>query len=173
MRQLFKGENYIGRKQLKNRSFCWGYYSKEKSIPGRKLFAEIQYLLFKNLLSLLSIFSSNGKPEVLAVGNESVNLESPILNSTNTEDDGMSNNMAKLAYYATFIVVFQFGWASTQIAHLAAIPDLSECQNERTGLTAIRYSMTVISTIMVKIDSKKSLFGSVKATFCHIITYKN
>ena len=84
-----------------------------------------------------------------SVGNQTLNLESSILNSTNTEDDGISNNMAQLAYYATFIVIFQFGWASTQIAHLAAIPDLSECQNERTGLTAIRYSMTVISTIMV------------------------
>jgi len=82
-------------------------------------------------------------------GNETVILESPISNSTNTEDKDISSNMAQLAYYATFIVIFQFGWASTQIAHLAAIPDLSECQNERTGLTAIRYSMTVISTIMV------------------------
>ena len=81
--------------------------------------------------------------------------------------------MAQLAYYATFIVIFQFGWASTQISHLAAIPDLSECQNERTGLTAIRYSMTVISTILVKINSKKYIFGSVKAKFCHVIMYKN
>ena len=57
-----------------------------------------------------------------SVGNQTLNLESSILNSTNTEDDGISNNMAQLAYYATFIVIFQFGWASTQIAHLAAIP---------------------------------------------------
>ena len=95
------------------------------------------------MFSLLTIFSSNSD------GNVTVILESPISNSTNTEDKDISSNMAQLAYYATFIVIFQFGWASTQIAHLAAIPDLSECQNERTGLTAIRYSMTVISTIMV------------------------
>ena len=71
-----------------------------------------------------------------------------------------------MIYYSTFIVVFQFGWASTQISHLAAIPDLSECQNERTGLTAIRFAMTVISTILVRkikyiyhkkiLDSKES-----------------
>ena len=91
----------------------------------------------------MSIFSSN------SVGNDTVSLESPILNSTNTEPE-VSHNMAQIAYYATFIVIFQFGWASTQIAHLAAIPDLSQCQNERTGLTAIRYSMTVISTIIVR-----------------------
>ena len=57
-----------------------------------------------------------------------------------------------MAYYATFVVIFQFGWASTQISHLAAIPDLSICQNERTGLTAIRFGMTVISTILVRIN---------------------
>ena len=115
------------------------------------------------MFSLLTIFSSNSD------GNETVILESPISNSTNTEDKDISSNMAQLAYYATFIVIFQFGWASTQIAHLAAIPDLSECQNERTGLTAIRYSMTVISTIMV---SFIWCFGFCKlAKFCHIINY--
>ena len=38
---------------------------------------------------------------------------------------------------------------SLQISHLALIPGLTNCQNERTGLTAIRYSMTVISNITV------------------------
>ena len=104
------------------------------------------------MFSLLIIFSSNSD------GNETVILEFPILNLTNTEDKSISNNMAQLAYYATFIVIFQFGWASTQIAHLAAIPDLSGCQNERTGLTAIRYSMTVISTIMVGFILRNHLF---------------
>ena len=52
-------------------------------------------------------------------------------------------------YYAAFAIIFQFGWASTQISHLATIPDISSSQNERTGLTAIRYSMTVASNILV------------------------
>jgi len=55
----------------------------------------------------------------------------------------------KLVYYCSFAVVFQFGWASVQISHLALIPAISSCQNERTGLTAIRYGMTVISNIAV------------------------
>ena len=69
-----------------------------------------------------------------------------IIKSFNSQAD----DYAQMIYYSTFIVVFQFGWASTQISHLAAIPDLSECQNERTGLTAIRFAMTVISTILVR-----------------------
>lgn len=56
---------------------------------------------------------------------------------------------AQLVYYAAFVIIFQFGWASTQISHLAAIPDLAGDQNERTGLTAIRYAMTVLSNILV------------------------
>ena len=36
-----------------------------------------------------------------------------------------------------------------QISHLALIPILTSSQNERTGLTAIRYTMTVVSNIAV------------------------
>ena len=46
---------------------------------------------------------------------------------------------AQMVYYAAFAVVFQFGWASVQISHLALIPSLSHNQNERTGLTALRW----------------------------------
>ena len=44
-----------------------------------------------------------------------------------------THEYAQLFYYAMFVVIFQFGWAATQISHLAAIPDLAENQNERTG----------------------------------------
>ena len=55
----------------------------------------------------------------------------------------------QMGYFIFFIVVFQFGWAATQISHLAMIPELTNSQNERTGLTAIRYSATIISNISV------------------------
>lgn len=60
-----------------------------------------------------------------------------------------SDEWAQMVYYAAFAVIFQFGWASVQISHLALIPSLSHSQNERTGLTALRYSMTVASNITV------------------------
>ena len=44
-----------------------------------------------------------------------------------------THDYAQLFYYAMFVIIFQFGWAATQISHLAAIPDLAENQNERTG----------------------------------------
>lgn len=60
-----------------------------------------------------------------------------------------SDEWAQLVYYSAFAVIFQFGWASVQISHLALIPCLTSSQNERTGLTAIRYAMTVLSNITV------------------------
>ena len=41
-------------------------------------------------------------------------------------------------YYVPFIVMFQFGWASTQISHLALIPDLASNTNQKVLLNAIR-----------------------------------
>ena len=56
---------------------------------------------------------------------------------------------ARFIYYAPFVVIFQFGWASTQISHLALIPQLSHCENERVNLNAIRYAFTVMSNLFV------------------------
>ena len=47
------------------------------------------------------------------------------------------------------MLIFQFGWACSQISHLSAIPALAQNQNERTSLTAIRYSVTIMSQVMV------------------------
>jgi Na+/melibiose symporter-like transporter len=35
-----------------------------------------------------------------------------------------SDQYAQLIYYASFVVIFQFGWACIQISHLAMIPEL-------------------------------------------------
>ena len=63
------------------------------------------------------------------------------------------------------MIIFQFGWASTQISHLAAIPDIASSQNERTGLTAIRYSMTVASNILVYLTAVSFLFFLYKSSY--------
>ena len=46
---------------------------------------------------------------------------------------------AMVIYYVPFIVIFQFGWATTQISHLSLIPELSECKIEKVTLNAIRW----------------------------------
>ena len=42
-------------------------------------------------------------------------------------------------YYVPFIVLFQFGWAATQISHLSLIPELAANTGEKVSLNAIRY----------------------------------
>ena len=49
-----------------------------------------------------------------------------------------ADQWAKFVYYAAFIVLFQFGWAASQISHLSLIPELTDDDNEKCGLTSIR-----------------------------------
>ncbi|KAM5237859.1 major facilitator superfamily domain-containing protein 12 [Ctenodactylus gundi] len=56
---------------------------------------------------------------------------------------------AALLYYGPFIVVFQFGWAATQIAHLSLIPALVTSDHEKVELTALRYAFTVVANLAV------------------------
>lgn len=56
---------------------------------------------------------------------------------------------AALLYYGPFVVVFQFGWAATQVAHLSLIPELVSSDHEKVELTALRYAFTVVANITV------------------------
>ncbi|XP_013888274.1 major facilitator superfamily domain-containing protein 12 [Austrofundulus limnaeus] len=56
---------------------------------------------------------------------------------------------ASLTYFAPFIIIFQFGWAATQISHLSLIPELVTCEHAKVELTAYRYAFTVIANIVV------------------------
>ncbi|XP_069505544.1 major facilitator superfamily domain-containing protein 12 isoform X2 [Ambystoma mexicanum] len=56
---------------------------------------------------------------------------------------------AALVYFAPFIVIFQFGWAATQISHLSLIPELARNEHEKVELTAFRYAFTVVANITV------------------------
>ncbi|XP_073332070.1 major facilitator superfamily domain containing 12b [Pagrus major] len=56
---------------------------------------------------------------------------------------------AQLVYFSPFIIIFQFGWAATQISHLSLIPELVSCDSDRVELTAYRYAFTVVANITV------------------------
>lgn len=47
-------------------------------------------------------------------------------------------NWVGITYFSPFIIVFQFGWAATQISHLALIPELVSCEHDKVELTAYR-----------------------------------
>ncbi|XP_039623072.1 major facilitator superfamily domain-containing protein 12a isoform X2 [Polypterus senegalus] len=54
-----------------------------------------------------------------------------------------------LVYFIPFIIIFQFGWAATQISHLSLIPELVHSDHDKVELTAYRYAFTVFANIMV------------------------
>lgn len=62
---------------------------------------------------------------------------------------GNASDLAQVFYFAPFVVIFQFGWAATQISHLSLIPSITQDINERTVLNSIRYAFTVMSNITV------------------------
>ncbi|KJH43976.1 transporter, major facilitator family protein [Dictyocaulus viviparus] len=55
----------------------------------------------------------------------------------------------KVLWFAPFIMVFQFGWASVQISHLALIPELSSIDSSRTSMNSLRYASTVAANLAV------------------------
>ncbi|XP_070816407.1 major facilitator superfamily domain containing 12b [Chaetodon trifascialis] len=56
---------------------------------------------------------------------------------------------AQLVYFTPFIIIFQFGWAATQISHLSLIPELVSRVSDKVELTAYRYAFTVVANITV------------------------
>lgn len=54
-----------------------------------------------------------------------------------------------IVYFSAVILAFQFGWAIVQVTHLAMISEMSRNQRDRSELTAMRYSASVISNVIV------------------------
>lgn len=54
-----------------------------------------------------------------------------------------------LFYFSLFISLFQCGWATVQISHLAILPELSATQTDRAELNSVRYCMSIFSNIAV------------------------
>ena len=52
-------------------------------------------------------------------------------------------------YYAPFVAVFQFGWASTQISHLSLIPEITRNKSEIVELNAIRLYINFVCVNLV------------------------
>lgn len=83
------------------------------------------------------------------VGSLSVVLSFAFIFNQCLRCDSFTPQWASLIYFIPFIVVFQFGWAATQISHLSLIPELVTCEHAKVELTAYRYAFTVIANITV------------------------
>ncbi|XP_030631472.1 major facilitator superfamily domain-containing protein 12a [Chanos chanos] len=83
------------------------------------------------------------------VGTVSVLLSFPFIFNQCLGCNQYTPQWASLTYFTPFIVIFQFGWAATQISHLSLIPELVSCEHAKVELTAYRYAFTVIANITV------------------------
>jgi len=60
-----------------------------------------------------------------------------------------ASELSKFIYYVPFVIIFQFGWAATQISHLALISDLSVTERDQVFLNSLRYAVTVTSNVCI------------------------
>ena len=62
----------------------------------------------------------------------------------------MLGRRINVTFFRAFIVMFQFGWASTQISHLSLIPVLTVCKRKIVFLNSVRlvhYDISVTGKI--------------------------
>ncbi|UJR38059.1 hypothetical protein I4U23_030741 [Adineta vaga] len=52
-------------------------------------------------------------------------------------------------YYTIFIIIFQFGWACSQIGHLSMLNELTPKDDERVALNAYRHAWSIVANIFV------------------------
>ncbi|XP_066840091.1 major facilitator superfamily domain-containing protein 12 isoform X3 [Anser cygnoides] len=89
------------------------------------------------------------RPSVLPPGTTCVLVSFPFIFSPCLGCKENTPQWAAFIYYLPFIVIFQFGWAATQISHLSLIPELVTSDHEKVELTAFRYAFTVMANITV------------------------
>ncbi|XP_066518087.1 major facilitator superfamily domain-containing protein 12a [Hoplias malabaricus] len=83
------------------------------------------------------------------IGTVSVLLSFPFIFNQCLDCDLNTPQWVGLVYFTPFIVIFQFGWAATQISHLSLIPELVSSEHAKVELTAYRYAFTVVANITV------------------------
>ncbi|KAI6214661.1 hypothetical protein M3Y94_00294900 [Aphelenchoides besseyi] len=55
----------------------------------------------------------------------------------------------QILWFAIFIIIFQAGWASVQISHLAMIPELSSSSSTRISMNSYRYAFGVLANLTI------------------------
>ncbi|KAF8354115.1 hypothetical protein PRIPAC_95738 [Pristionchus pacificus] len=83
------------------------------------------------------------------IGTIFVTLSFPFIFNTCLVCDETTNQWMHVVWYIPFISLFQFGWASVQISHLALIPDLTHVDSSRRTMNSLRYGGTVLANLAV------------------------
>ncbi|CAF0870315.1 unnamed protein product [Rotaria sordida] len=65
------------------------------------------------------------------------------------ENESLAFILPSFIYYTIFIIIFQFGWACSQIGHLSMLNELTSKDGERVALNAYRHAWSIVANIFV------------------------
>ncbi|CAM2711621.1 unnamed protein product [Rotaria socialis] len=65
------------------------------------------------------------------------------------ENEAFTSIVSPFIYYTIFIIIFQFGWACSQIGHLSMLNELTSKDGERVALNAYRHAWSIVANIFV------------------------
>lgn len=69
------------------------------------------------------------------------------------DDISKDSEILLVVYYSILAALFNFGWASLQVAHMALVPELTKDVLERVKLNSARYAGGIIATLLVLLIS--------------------
>jgi len=65
------------------------------------------------------------------------------------QNSNFSIILSPFIYYTIVIIIFQFGWACSQIGHLSMLNELTPNDGERVALNAYRHAWSIVANIFV------------------------
>ncbi|KAI6176405.1 hypothetical protein M3Y97_00794500 [Aphelenchoides bicaudatus] len=83
------------------------------------------------------------------IGTTCVSLSFPFIYTDCLVCKADLSSWLRVLWFIPFIMIFQFGWAATQIAHLALIPELSTDPGKRGSMNSCRNAFTVVANLTI------------------------
>lgn len=121
-----------------------------------KMCAEISQYLQKCSGSLTTIMTVIVHPPIwFSPGTVCVLMSFPLIFNPCLPCTNNTPQWVQIVYFSPFIIVFQFGWAATQISHLSLIPELVSSESAKVELTAYRWGEASVGRKCLSSDMSK------------------
>lgn len=101
--------------------------------------------IYQHFLSIIFHYNHCSLHSPFLPGTLSVFASFPFIFNPCIGCDEKTSQILGIIYIIPFIIIFQFGWAATQISHLSLIPELVNCEHAKVELTSYRYENEIMS----------------------------
>ncbi|PVD19910.1 hypothetical protein C0Q70_20404 [Pomacea canaliculata] len=105
------------------------------------LHASVWFSYFLLYLHQVKNFNNIWAGTLLLLGQVVDAIATPLIGYESDNRNGCCNYGKRKSWHL-------FGWASVQISHLSLIPELTSCENQKTGLIGWRYAATGFSSLL-------------------------